>query len=121
MFPFGFGLSYTTFAYSDLRLNTTSIKDTERLGVTVKVRNTGRVAGKEVVQLYVHEQDAQVMRPEKELKAFAKVALEPGEEKIVQFESEQARFCLLRCFPSRLGRQWRQIRRACRRFFDALP
>jgi beta-glucosidase len=92
LFPFGFGLSYTTFAYSDLRLNTTSIKDTERLGVTVKVRNTGRVTGKEVVQLYVHEQDAQVMRPEKELKAFVKVALEPGEEKIVQFELSKRDF-----------------------------
>ena len=50
--------------------------------MTVKVRNTGRVAGKEVVQLYIHEQRAKVVRPEKELKAFAKIALEPGEEKM---------------------------------------
>jgi beta-glucosidase len=92
LFPFGFGLSYTTFAYSDLRLNATSIKDTERLEVEVRVRNTGPVAGKEVVQLYVHERGTRVVRPEKELKAFTKVALEPGEEKIVQFELSRRDF-----------------------------
>jgi beta-glucosidase len=92
LFPFGFGLSYTTFAYSDLRLNATSMKDTERLSVTVRVRNTGRVAGKEVVQLYIHEQGTEVLRPVKELKAFAKVALEPREEKIVQFELSKRDF-----------------------------
>jgi beta-glucosidase len=92
LFPFGFGLSYTTFAYSDLQLNTASMRDTDGLGVTVRVRNTGRVAGKEVVQLYVHEQGVQVVRPEKELKAFAKVALEAGEEKRVQFELSKRDF-----------------------------
>jgi beta-glucosidase len=92
LFPFGFGLSYTTFDYSDLRLNAASMRDAERLGVAVRVRNTGRVAGKEVVQLYIHEQRTQAVRPEKELKAFAKVALEPGEEKIVEFELSQRDF-----------------------------
>jgi beta-glucosidase len=86
LFPFGFGLSYTTFGYSDLRLGAAAIKDTDGLDVEVKVRNTGRVAGKEVVQLYVHEQSPKVVRPDKELKAFAKVALEPGEEKTIRFQ-----------------------------------
>jgi beta-glucosidase len=86
LFPFGFGLSYTTFAYSDLRLNASTIKDTDGVSVEVKVKNTGQVAGKEVVQLYVHEQSPKVVRPEKELKGFAKVALQPGEEKTVSFQ-----------------------------------
>ncbi len=92
LFPFGFGLSYTTFAYSDLQVNETAIKDTDRVTVKVKVSNTGRVAGKEIVQLYIHEQRAKVVRPEKELKAFAKVALQPGEEKTVSFRLEKRDF-----------------------------
>ena len=96
MFPFGFGLSYTTFAYSDLRLSASAIKDTDGVTVELKVRNTGQVAGKEVVQLYVHEQSPKVVRPEKELKAFAKVALQPGEEKTDQLSIGTARFCILR-------------------------
>ncbi|KFE60866.1 glycoside hydrolase family 3 C-terminal domain-containing protein [Hyalangium minutum] len=85
LFPFGFGLSYTTFAYSDLTLGAASIKDTGSLTVQLKVKNTGKLAGKEVVQLYVREEKPAVSRPEKELKAFAKVSLEPGEEKTVSF------------------------------------
>lgn len=85
LFPFGFGLSYTTFACSDLTLSAASIKDTGTLSVQVKVKNTGKVAGKEVVQLYVRDEKPAVSRPEKELKAFAKVQLEPGEEKTVSF------------------------------------
>lgn len=85
LFPFGFGLSYTTFAYSELTLSAPSIKDTESLTVQLKVKNTGKVAGKEVVQLYVREDRPVVSRPDKELKAFTKVALEPGEEKTVSF------------------------------------
>jgi beta-glucosidase len=85
LFPFGFGLSYTTFAYSELTLGAPSIKDTESLTVQLKVRNTGKVAGKEIVQLYVREDRPVVSRPDRELKAFAKVALEPGEEKGVSF------------------------------------
>jgi beta-glucosidase len=83
-FPFGFGLSYTTFAYLDLTASANAIKDTEGTIVEVKIKNTGPVAGKEVVQLYVHEQHPKAVRPEKELKAFIKVALEPGEEKTVR-------------------------------------
>src|SRR5207302_1390191 len=78
LFPFGFGMSYTTFAYLDIRAGAYAIKDTEGTTVEVKIKNTGPVAGKEVVQLYVHEQHLKVVRPEKELKAFIKVALQPG-------------------------------------------
>ncbi|WNG15246.1 glycoside hydrolase family 3 C-terminal domain-containing protein [Cystobacter fuscus] len=85
LFPFGFGLSYTTFAYSELSLGAPSIQDTESLTVELKVKNTGKVAGKEIVQLYVREDLPVVSRPDKELKAFTKVALEPGEEKTVRF------------------------------------
>src|ERR1700693_1533194 len=70
LFPFGFGLSYTTFIYSDLEVSATTIKDTESVTVKVKVKNTGRVAGKEVVQLYVHEQRTKMVRPEQEVKAL---------------------------------------------------
>ena len=85
-FPFGFGLSYTTFAYSGLRVGATAIKETDGVTVEVKVKNTGSVAGQEVVQLYVHEQSPKVVRPEKELKAFTKVALQAGEERTVIFQ-----------------------------------
>jgi beta-glucosidase len=85
LFPFGFGLSYTTFGYSDLTLSASSIQDTESLTVQLKVKNTGKVAGKEIVQLYVREDMPVISRPDKELKAFSKVALEPGEEKTVSF------------------------------------
>jgi beta-glucosidase len=78
-------LSYTTFDYSDITANTTSAKDSDAITITVKVKNTGKVAGKEVVQLYVHEQESEVARPENELKHFEKVSLLPGEEKTVSF------------------------------------
>ena len=84
-FPFGYGLSYTTFDYSDITANTTSAKDSDAITITVKVKNTGKVSGKEVVQLYVHEQESEVARPENELKHFEKVSLLPGEEKTVSF------------------------------------
>jgi beta-glucosidase len=85
LFPFGFGLSYTTFAYTGLRVNATAIKETDGVMVEAKVKNTGPVAGQEVVQLYIHEQRPEVVRPENELKAFAKVALQVGEERTVSF------------------------------------
>ncbi|CAN1547389.1 beta-D-glucoside glucohydrolase [Flavobacteriaceae bacterium] len=84
-FPFGYGLSYTTFAYSDVKANTTLAKDTDDIIISLKVKNTGKVAGKEVVQLYVHEQTTETSRPENELKHFEKVALNAGEEKTVSF------------------------------------
>jgi beta-glucosidase len=85
LFPFGYGLSYTSFAYSDLRVDKETLPDTDTLTVTVKVKNTGKVAGKETVQLYVRDRESEVLRPDKELKGFEKVALAPGEEKTVAF------------------------------------
>jgi beta-glucosidase len=92
LFPFGFGLSYTTFEYAKIRLSQVSITDQETLEVTVSVRNTGTRAGKEIVQLYVHDVEASVVRPIKELKAFAKVSLHPGEEKDVVLTLEPRDF-----------------------------
>lgn len=92
LFPFGYGLSYTTFAYSDLSVSTHSMKDTDTLQVSVKVTNTGAMQGKEVVQLYVKDVVSSVVRPEKELKGFTKVALLPGETKTVTFTLDQRAF-----------------------------
>lgn len=83
LFAFGHGLSYTTFGLSNLRLSASSITADDSLKVTVNVRNTGRVAGAEVVQLYIHDDKASVDRPVKELKGFSKVFLQPGESKDV--------------------------------------
>lgn len=85
LFPFGYGLSYTTFAYTGISVDKTGVSDNDEVRVHVKVKNTGNVAGKEVVQLYVQDQGSTVIRPEKELKHFAKVSLNPGEEKTVDF------------------------------------
>lgn len=85
LFPFGFGLSYTTFSYSNMKADKTQIKDTDTVTVTLDVTNTGDVAGKEVVQLYVTDETSRLLRPEKELKAFTKVTLTPGETTTVSF------------------------------------
>ncbi|MEY2191123.1 glycoside hydrolase family 3 C-terminal domain-containing protein [Neobacillus sp. BF23-41] len=85
LFPFGFGLSYTTFEYSNLSISQKEIQDTETVAVSVTVKNTGDRAGKEIVQLYVKDVKSSVNRPEKELKGFEKVDLQPGEEKTVTF------------------------------------
>ncbi len=82
-FPFGFGLSYTTFAFSKPKVSADTIKDVDGLKVSVDVTNTGSVAGKEVVQVYVHDRMSGLVRPVKELKAFTKVSLQPGETKTV--------------------------------------
>jgi beta-glucosidase len=86
LYPFGFGLSYTTFGYSDIRLNQPAIAAGETLRVTVTVTNTGTRAGKEIVQLYVRDLVGSVTRPVKELKGFRAVELAPGEAKDVTFE-----------------------------------
>lgn len=86
LFPFGYGLSYTSFEYSDITIDKVVMNDTERLNVSVKIKNTGKVAGKEIVQLYVRDVESSVIRPEKELKAFKKIMLHPGQEKTVSFE-----------------------------------
>ena len=82
LFPFGFGLSYTTFEYGEVTLSTETLEPGETLQVRVPVTNSGERAGQEVVQLYVRDPHASVERPGKELKGFAKVALEPGETKV---------------------------------------
>ncbi len=82
-FPFGYGLSYTTFEYSNPRVSSKAFNDIDGVTVSVDVTNTGRVPGKEIVQLYVHDHQAAVSRPPKELKGFTKVALQPGETKTV--------------------------------------
>lgn len=91
-FPFGHGLSYTTFAYDNLHLSTENFEDVDGLDVSVDVTNTGDVAGKDVVQLYVHDHQARLQRPPKELKAFAKIELEPGETKTVTFHLDARAF-----------------------------
>lgn len=94
LFPFGYGLSYTKFEITNLRLSAQRIPSTGRLAVTVDVRNTGKRAGDEVVQLYIRDQVASVTRPVKELKGFQRVTLQPGETKQVEFMlgSEQLGF-----------------------------
>ncbi|MDK2808366.1 MAG: beta-glucosidase [Clostridiales bacterium] len=85
LFPFGHGLSYTTFDYSNLNVSKMEMEDTDTVEVSVDVTNTGACKGKEVVQLYVADQESTVIRPVKELRDFAKVELEPGETKTVTF------------------------------------
>jgi len=92
LFPFGYGLSYTSFKYSDLKLNQAQISDKDTLTVTLKVKNTGSVAGKETIQLYVRDVESSAFRPEKELKGFAKVELQPEEETEVTIELTQRAF-----------------------------
>lgn len=85
LFPFGYGLSYTTFDYQNLKVSADKIRDTDEVIVTVDVTNTGKMAGKEIVQLYVSDVESTVIRPVKELRDFAKVELAPGETKTVTF------------------------------------
>jgi len=92
LFPFGHGLSYTSFKYSNLRLNKKSLDPSQTLTVKVDVTNTGKVAGKEIVQLYVHDVKSTFARPEKELKAFAKVELKPKQTKTVTFTLDREAF-----------------------------
>lgn len=86
LFPFGYGLSYTTFEYSDITLSSNSLTTNETLKVSFKLKNTGSVEGTEVAQLYVRDKVGSVTRPVKELKRFARVTLKPGETKDVEFE-----------------------------------
>jgi beta-glucosidase len=88
LFPFGHGLSYTTFAYRDLAI----IQSGDQVTVKFKVKNTGNVPGKEITQLYVRDVLSSVFRPDKELKGFAKVELQPGEEAEITITLEQRAF-----------------------------
>lgn len=85
LFPFGHGLSYTDFAYTNLKISSNSISESEILTVEVDVANKGKLTGKEVIQLYVSPKESKVIRPLRELRAFDKIELEPGETKTVTF------------------------------------
>ncbi len=86
VYPFGYGLSYTAFEYSDIRLSKTQLKGEEKLTASITLTNTGKVAGEEVVQLYIQQPAASVSRPVKELKNFKKVMLQPGEKKDINID-----------------------------------
>lgn len=92
VFPFGYGLSYTTFAYSNLKLSMENPTEKDTVMVSADVTNTGKSAGKEVVQLYIRDLTGSAIRPEKELKGFEKVFLEPGETKTVTMELNKRSF-----------------------------
>jgi len=89
LWPFGYGLSYTTFGYRDLTLDKPSYRMDQHIQVSVKVRNTGKHAGKEVVQLFVCDMYGSVSRPDRQLKGFSKILLQPGEEQQVDFILDQ--------------------------------
>ena len=84
-FPFGYGLSYTSFTYSDLKLSKNKINRNEEIAVSLKITNSGKMAGEEVVQLYLRDRFASIVRPVKELKGFNKIALQAGETREVKF------------------------------------
>ena len=85
LYPFGYGLSYTTFEYSNLKINKKTFSKGEKVEVSVDLKNTGKVTGKEVAQLYLQDEFASVVRPVKELKGFEMIELKPGETKTVIF------------------------------------
>jgi beta-glucosidase len=85
LYPFGYGLSYSKFAYSNLVLSQTEIRVGEELGVSVDIENIGTVAGDEVAQLYIHQRAGSASRPMRQLKGFERIALAPGEKKTVHF------------------------------------
>lgn len=103
LFPFGHGLSYTTFAYSDLRIRPATLAPQGVVTVSLRVRNTGRRAGAEVVQLYVHDPNPRLPKAPRELKRFARVSLRPGASKLVTFTltAEALAYCDV------AGKQWR--------------
>ena len=92
LYPFGFGLSYTSFSYDKLRLSTEQLRNGESLTVSVDVTNIGDCTGKEVIQIYVSDCESHLFRPRKELKGFAKVCLAPGETKTVSIVLEEEAF-----------------------------
>jgi beta-glucosidase len=86
VYPFGYGLSYTTFEYSNLSLSDSTLTEDSKITASIDVKNTGNLQGKEVVQLYIKDLFGSVTRPNKELKGFEKISLQPGETKTVSFE-----------------------------------
>ncbi|MFA6980715.1 MAG: glycoside hydrolase family 3 C-terminal domain-containing protein [Ignavibacteriaceae bacterium] len=90
LFPFGFGLSYTNFAYGKLKLSANELSQNDKLSLTFEIKNTGKVAGSEIPQLYVRDIKSSVERPVKELKGFSKIFLNPGEIKTVTFTLDKS-------------------------------
>jgi beta-glucosidase len=90
LFPFGHGLSYTTFEYGGLTVSPAKVKADGKVEIGLKVRNTGTRPGAEVVQLYLHDAESSLPRPEKELKAFGRVALQPGETRALTFTLDRS-------------------------------
>lgn len=86
LYPFGYGLSYTSFTYSDITLSSVSPKGNQKIKASITVTNSGNVTGKEVVQLYIRDMVGTVTRPVKELKGFQKIELKPGESRLVSFD-----------------------------------
>ena len=95
LYPFGFGLSYTTFEYSNLKISSQEITENDELIVKIDDKNTGNRAGKEVVQLYLTDMFGSVTRPNKQLKAFEKVLLNPGEIKTIEFKLNKQDFSFI--------------------------
>lgn len=94
LFPFGYGLSYTTFSYGDIRLSDSTVTASKPITATVRVANTGNYDGEEVVQLYIHDEVASVTQPVKKLKGFQKIHLKKGESREVRFQisAEELKF-----------------------------
>ena len=124
MYPFGHGLSYTTFEYSDMKLSSQTISSTDELTVSVNVTNTGKFEGKEVVQLYVTDDLCSYTRPIRELKGFEKISLKAGESKKVMFKLDRRAFAFYSTqahdwiveegdFTVSLGSSSRDIRTSC--------
>jgi len=92
LFPFGYGLSYTTFEYSNLKVSKEKFNDNDTLVISFNIKNTGDVEGKEIAQLYVHDVKSSVPRPVKELKGFKKIELKPGESKTIEITLDKKDF-----------------------------
>ncbi len=89
LFPFGYGLSYTTYTYSDIKLNANTFKKTDTITATISITNSGKIDGEEIVQLYIRDYAAAIVRPILELKAFQKIALKAGQTKEITFNLSQ--------------------------------
>ena len=93
-FPFGFGLSYTTFAYSDLQISPKVADKSTNVTISFNVENTGKVTGDEVPQLYIHQEVSSIVRPMKELRDFSRITLNPGEKRKVTFTLKPDQFAI---------------------------